>query len=244
MNWPELLKSIDPDVQRKLTGFLLRLIGPAGDVADLVGDWIKHARMLSIYKTLQIAQQKADESGVSISRLPIKFLAPFLEKASLEELDSPLCEQWAHLLVNASSSYDSSYRVYVDILDSIGSLDALILRHMWERANEMGFDPVITMVGDLEQDEDWNGVCSTEVLIRSHYAIVDSVNRNLETLDLLTFDEKKLRALLVLQQQNLVTVTGSRHENDDQYQAVVIANLTPLGHAFVTACETIESRRN
>jgi len=56
-----------------------------------------------------------------------KFLVPFLEKASLEELDSPLIDRWADLLASCSEDPPSAHPRFVQILSELTGKDAILL---------------------------------------------------------------------------------------------------------------------
>jgi hypothetical protein len=62
------------------------------------------------------------------SPIPLKFLIQFLEKASLEDADSPLVDRWADLLVSSSMQPESAHPRFVQILSELGADEAKLLR--------------------------------------------------------------------------------------------------------------------
>lgn len=96
-----------PDIPEESQNFLRRIFGPLAEVGDLLSDKIRFYRWQSSLQTITRAKQIASEHGFNAKEVPFKTLIPLLEKASLEEDQSPLIEKWANLL--ATASYDSGY---------------------------------------------------------------------------------------------------------------------------------------
>jgi hypothetical protein len=74
------------------------------------------------------ARERLAIEGGDVCPIPNKFLVPFLEKASLEDPESELCNSWANLLVEATRNFDPKRGVYIDILSWISPTDAKLLR--------------------------------------------------------------------------------------------------------------------
>jgi hypothetical protein len=65
-----------------------------------------------------------------INPLPNKFLVPFLEKASLEELDSIILDRWADLLACCSANPALAHPRFVQILSELNAEEAQLLRRI------------------------------------------------------------------------------------------------------------------
>ncbi len=106
---------IPADVTRAKAGAWLDLISPITAWAGLKGDQLQYKRELLriqqeavLYKIAQSAKRKLVEQNIDVVPIPTKFLVPFLERASLEDESSDLCDRWSDLLVSAATEYDPS----------------------------------------------------------------------------------------------------------------------------------------
>ena len=78
------------------------------------------------------AKSIADASGLVLTAPPLKFLAPFYEKASLEEAeDADALENWAQLLVSASTG-SNSHPHFISILSELETSQALMLKDIFD----------------------------------------------------------------------------------------------------------------
>jgi hypothetical protein len=128
---------IPPDVTRAKTGAWLDLISPMTEWAGLKGDQIRHKReMLRIQredvlsKIAMRAQSVLRESKEPIKKIPVKFLVPFLEKASLEDLESEIIDTWTTLLASAATQYDPHMVRFCTILSEIGAREVQFLNRL------------------------------------------------------------------------------------------------------------------
>jgi hypothetical protein len=133
---------IPPDVTRAKAQSWLDLISPLTEWAGLRGDALAYKReqlrlqrediLLEIAKKacarLQVESEKTDP-------VPNKFLVPFLEKASLEDSASRLCNAWANLFVEAARNFDPKLQSYADILSRISWREAKFLRDVCLNSN-------------------------------------------------------------------------------------------------------------
>ncbi|MCW5715405.1 MAG: DUF4393 domain-containing protein [Bauldia sp.] len=124
---------IPPDVTRAKSRAWLDLISPITEWAGLKGDKLRHKRdLLRLQRedTLtQIVSRAMEQVGGSPTRpVPVKFLVPFLEQASLEEPDSALVELWANLLATAAEEYDPRHVHFSSIMSQISSNQASAFR--------------------------------------------------------------------------------------------------------------------
>ena len=78
------------------------------------------------------ARVVADQKGIEAHEVPLKFLVPFLEKASLEQENSELTHAWANLLVAAADEYDVVYQAYSNVLSQLGPAEVGIVKEFFE----------------------------------------------------------------------------------------------------------------
>ena len=101
---------------------------PFSEGRGLKGDQIRLQREEVLIKVAQKARQRMEIENQPIHPLPNKFLVPFLEKASLEEIDSVLVDRWADLLAASSMDPVSAHPRFVQILSEITGNDVDLLR--------------------------------------------------------------------------------------------------------------------
>ena len=120
------------DVGEKLGQFVARFIcGPMEQASGIVEDKLKYLRWERQLRLMKRAEELMKQLGMrEPSRaVPLKLAIPLLQGASLED-DDDLQDLWAKLLVNAADA-DSPItikRVFIDILENIGPLEARILQ--------------------------------------------------------------------------------------------------------------------
>jgi hypothetical protein len=125
---------IPPDVTRAKAATWLTIISPLTEWSGLHGDRLRARRdqlrlqrediLLEIAKK---AQARTEIEGGVRTFVPNKFLVPFLEKASLEDPESKLCDAWSNLFVEAARNFDPKLQVYADILSRISWREARLL---------------------------------------------------------------------------------------------------------------------
>lgn len=143
---------------RELGGFVARFInGPFEQASGIVEDKLKYLRWERQQRLMVRANQFMQEIGLAhpTRPVPLKVAVPLLQGASIEE-DDYLQDMFAKLLVNAADAdrgVDVS-RTYVDIISSIGSLEARILQTIYalplDRVTEGG-----VATRDLPQSASW-----------------------------------------------------------------------------------------
>jgi len=128
---------VPPDVTRAKAGAWLDVISPITQWAGLKGDQLKYKRELlrvqqdeTLNLIVELARKKLASLGKEISVVPHKFLVPFLERASLEDEQSELCERWADLLVSAATTYDPSMVRFSAVLAEIGPAEVNLLHRL------------------------------------------------------------------------------------------------------------------
>jgi hypothetical protein len=125
---------IKAEIPRESTGRLVDaltdIIRPFSEKRGLKADILRLQREEVLIQIGQLARQRALEENVAPNPLPNKFLVPFLEKSSTEEVDSELVERWANLLLSASKNFNSRYILYTNILSNLGPEDVKFLDGM------------------------------------------------------------------------------------------------------------------
>jgi hypothetical protein len=123
---------IPEDVTRAKAGAWLTLISPITEWAGLKGDELAHKRALLRLQREEALAEIANRVQTRLStfsprsRVPAKFLVPFLEKASLEEPNSELVDLWANLLVSAAEEYNPHYVHFASIISQMSARQAQI----------------------------------------------------------------------------------------------------------------------
>jgi hypothetical protein len=125
---------IPEDVTRAKSNALLTILAPFIQLGGWWGESIAHRRkqqeQLRIYRqeTLSAITELAAPQLARLKppkeRVPIKFLVPFIEQASLEEPDSDLVKMWANLLVSSVANYNTDNVYYVRLLSQMSSVQA------------------------------------------------------------------------------------------------------------------------
>jgi hypothetical protein len=78
---------------------------PFTEGLGLIGDHIRAHRYDVAIKITKRAKELASLTKRADNPPPLKFIMPFLEKASTELEDDELCELWARLLVDACDEF-------------------------------------------------------------------------------------------------------------------------------------------
>jgi hypothetical protein len=249
----ELKAEIPADVQRDTLDFAKRILGPIGELSDLLSDRIRFARFRQTVWMLGRAKEICAEAGVEPKQVPLSVLVPLLDKSSLED-DGPqsLKENWAALLANAAMNPQKKYAKYCALLEELDFAEAeLLARLKAEVSRHELFKP--DRLGDFvntEQGAKWGpgGVASIDELEQSgriayHWHGDDIPNTN----EFSFADLEDIVPLLHLHNLGLIKVsTGSFRGQDvvpgehDELIFYVYGDITPLGFDFVSACERPE----
>src|SRR5689334_4355486 len=90
----------------RLVDAVTDIIRPFSERRGLRADQIRLQREDVLIQVATKARKRLEIEGKIPNPVPNKFLIPFMEKCSLEELDNELVERWASLLATASTSFD------------------------------------------------------------------------------------------------------------------------------------------
>ncbi len=129
----KITEHVPVDVTRAKASAWLTLLSPITQWAGLKGDQLAHKRELlriqqeeTLTAILHRAAPRLAKLELPIKPVPVKFLVPFLENASLEEPNSRLVDMWANLLVSSAENYDPTYVHYVSIISQMSSAQARV----------------------------------------------------------------------------------------------------------------------
>ncbi len=241
-----------------MTSLMLDLLGPtAKEVGATLGDHVRYYRWRSAVWITERAKRIAKKRGETLGSVPLKFLVPFMEKASLEDEGSKLSEKWAELLANASTAYNANHSKYIDTLAKLDGVDCEILETIFstipsifffgadnfsqptwvEEIEEKGFSKV---TGIVRKPETWN---------RAGRLVEAIAERNVPNFQSMNMEDFDLGVrLLNLAALGLVWVHSGVYSEDmfgpdrDSRYFLIMAELTPLGFNFVKACTDSSER--
>jgi hypothetical protein len=118
---------------------LTDLIRPFSEKRGLRADQIRLQREDVLIEIARKAMARLAIENAEPKPLPNKFLVPFLEAASLEDLrDVNLTEMWANLLANASTNSESTNPAFINILKEITSEEALLFEYIFTHYESKG----------------------------------------------------------------------------------------------------------
>jgi len=125
---PDALDRVDTPAQ--LTPHQKReSIQRRGSLGDIAGSYDVSPThdFLTIAKK---ARERAELEKIELHPVPMKMLVPFLEKASLEDVDKELQYRWAALLLSASKEYQATHLTFIDILSRMSSNELKLLEEV------------------------------------------------------------------------------------------------------------------
>src|SRR5262249_4978849 len=113
---------------RELVDYATDALSLPREAMAWAGDQLRVFRVRSALRALVRTRDLAEECGVKLAPPAMKFLAPFLEGASLEdEADSEFIDRWACLLLNASSLERGNHVYYASVLKQIQAAELDII---------------------------------------------------------------------------------------------------------------------
>jgi Abortive infection alpha len=123
----EVKTEIPAEVTGNLISALTDFIRPWTEPRGLKADQVRLQRADIALEIAKKAQQLLAITNSEPRQLPLKFLIPLLEKASLEDMDTELRGAWAALLASASKSEDARQVTFVDIMSRLSSQELALL---------------------------------------------------------------------------------------------------------------------
>ncbi len=264
---------VPADVVRAKNSAWLTTLSPFTQWAGLIGDKLAHKRNLlriqheeAISAILERAAPRLRAIQGPIEPIPLKFLVPFLENASLEEPDSALIEMWASLLVSSAEKYNGDNVYYVRLISQMSSLQAKLFEniigpfgvHSLLVAMEENFFQGQSFLRDRILDEFNKSKRTIHMLEKSWRKIEKAVNILgvvIEHIDLghadkkrdeyasgtpsfSIYDDKQQNDYLILRGLGLIEYadTGFFEINNHWNIKVMGYYISPLGLAFAKAC--------
>lgn len=126
--------SFNGDGASRLTNAIADFLSPLSHGFGLLGDQLENYRIhrkISATAALERAKEIIAERGKFPIPISPKILAPWLEAASLEDLDqSNLIEIWARILASSANGFDSTIAAFIDICRRIGPDEASIFPYL------------------------------------------------------------------------------------------------------------------
>jgi hypothetical protein len=231
----------------------------------LVVDNVRTQRFDVAARIVERARQLASEQSRPITPPPLKFVVPFLEKASTETNDEVLGEMWARLLVDASDEFQGVHLTYVQLLSEISGFEA---RYLDRLANQydVGFEtPPASQIGeryaaellgelpklldDLSKNEKRFGGLSKSEMEKVHdfvYSfetsqfckpIIVSVPYVNDRQEVVHASKgAHATTAYLLQRQDLLAIESINVPTEFGQLKIELACLTPLGADFVLSC--------
>lgn len=128
----DIKTEIPKESSGRLIDALTDVIRPFTEKRGLKGDQIRLQREEVLFEIARRAKMRAALDGTDVQPIPNKILIPLLEKASCEELDSPLLDWWANLLVSQASPGAKSRPYFADLISRLGPIEARLLERLWK----------------------------------------------------------------------------------------------------------------
>lgn len=233
----DLKITVPEDTIRDQSKNLSNLISPFVEGMGWIGDAVRLARLDTVEKTIRKASKICEENNIPMNGLPIKFMIPFIEKCSYEDVESEMIDRWACLLASSVESKDI-HTAFIDILSQISAKEAQLLKIIWQKKP-------LSQVNQLElflhQSESIGfGILNKPYNEGPKYGILlnSSSFRNGEFPDDDGVRERNIKSLQILERQNLLRTSSlSTIDVNGQQTIEIYASLTPLGYAFTKACE-------
>lgn len=130
----------------------------AGEISGMIGDQLRFQRWKNATRILDRAKEFCAKNKIPVKAVPIKFIVPFLDAASLE--DPPpkdkVGDLWASLLASNVTNLDAKSYIFIEKLRALSSNDAKELSKLVRRLLKEK-DPRKNLFRDPQYDPDsWN----------------------------------------------------------------------------------------
>lgn len=225
------------NVSAEFGRFLSNVFGTSiEDGYGIMGDKIGFIRWEKQCRMVEVINKYNEEKGFPLARpIPPKFAIPMILNAGFEE-DDDLQDIWCRLISNSMDpNFNSEIRyAYIEIIKSLTSLDAKILKYIFEKAMEISH--VSGMIFDKQR-----GL----VGYKKHFnreLLVDYTPNLAKIKEYMGISDEQfevaLHNLIRVQCIRNITAEKSMHYPDEPNGSYLIEDiiLTPLGIAFIEAC--------
>ena len=126
----EVKAEIPKESTGRLIDALVDIIRPFTEARGLKADILRLQRVEVAHEIAKMAKRTAELEEIELKPPPTKFLAPFLEQASLEDEDTELHARWAALLLSASTNYEARHLTFIDLLSRMSSQELAVLEEV------------------------------------------------------------------------------------------------------------------
>lgn len=126
----EVKTEIPPEASGNALNALVDVFRPFTEARGLKADQIRLQREDVLFEIAKKARERLAIENGEHHPLPNKFLIPFMEKASLENIGSELIDRWADLLAGGSSEPNKAHPRFVQILSELTSNEVNVLRQL------------------------------------------------------------------------------------------------------------------
>jgi Abortive infection alpha len=126
----EIKAEVPKEDTGRLVTALTDIIRPFTETRGLRADQIRLQREDVLLEIAKKARTRAALENIELHPVPTKMLVPFLEKASLEDLDGEMQEHWAALLLSASKEYQATHLTFIDIMSRMSSSELKLLEEI------------------------------------------------------------------------------------------------------------------
>jgi len=156
------------EVGEKFVAFISKYIqGSLEQGIGIFEDKLKYMRWERQLRLMRRANELIKSLGISApsKAIPLKLAIPLLQAASLED-DDYLQDMWARLLINAATAESGIElkRIYIDILERLTPIEALILERIYQLPFEQiqhngvrtdGLPSMATPGQEKVKEDDW-----------------------------------------------------------------------------------------
>lgn len=109
----------------KLVDLVVDTFSPASEISGALGDVVRLGRIEMASHITKRAKSIAEKNNLEMIAPPLKFLAQFYEKASVEtESEVKLVDMWSELLCNVSTGNVDPNLIYVDLVSKMNGESA------------------------------------------------------------------------------------------------------------------------
>ncbi|MGJ3231553.1 MAG: hypothetical protein ACFE0P_07125 [Oceanicaulis sp.] len=246
----------------KLIDAVVDTFSPASETLGALGDGVRLARVEIAARITRRAKEIGDANGLKLAAPPLKFLAPFYERASIEdEGGAEIEEMWANLLVSAASDYASVKVGYVNILASLSRDEANLMKTLFSAKSyglqerlealdiaefidrnmlKLGADQFFEAPSSLgKQVDEFFDVPGNLLWFAGDGASesecygVDPRASRLELPEVFHRDEYLIQIIMLLISKGLLREIEFEHRTATHYYTVLVYSATPLAISFM-----------
>lgn len=214
-------------------------------------------------KRIDAALLKANALELEVNKAPYKFIAGWVEGATIENENSPLNDLWENLLLAGLTDYKSYLEIFTSILRELGGSEVSVLKRLAENHGPLDIGshlvPAMAEEGDfphlyleaITSDESENDIWSKILAVDSEepvsgYKVIGAIFHNSGSRHYFYHPlyQQNDVAFELLARERLIDVVKSKvncfsdpmGKNINRQIEIVTARLTQLGISFAKAC--------